>query len=174
MEDQLWAQLQPWCLSLQWRTCPWADHWWWWWWWWWWYILLRIDYDRHRSFHFGRAVLSTQHFYMIFFFVMVTCFGVTRPSSVFGECWNLLTRLSCRCPIIIIIPRTSLSRKELRKISNPGRSSPHIAVQILKTSTFVCVHSVSLLTSRPVTTSEIVLLCILELVNETSVLLSLN
>ena len=23
------------------------------------YILLRIDYDRHISFHFGRAVLST-------------------------------------------------------------------------------------------------------------------
>ena len=29
----LWAELQPWCLSLQWRTCPWAEHWWWWWWW---------------------------------------------------------------------------------------------------------------------------------------------
>ena len=27
----LWAELQPWCLSLQWRTCPWAEHWWWWW-----------------------------------------------------------------------------------------------------------------------------------------------
>ena len=22
----LWAELQPWCLSLQWRTCPWAEH----------------------------------------------------------------------------------------------------------------------------------------------------
>ena len=28
----LWADLQPWWLSLQWRTCPWAEHWWWWWW----------------------------------------------------------------------------------------------------------------------------------------------
>ena len=27
----LWAELQPWCLSLQWKTCPWAEHWWWWW-----------------------------------------------------------------------------------------------------------------------------------------------
>ena len=26
----LWAELQPWCLSLKWRTCPWAEHWWWW------------------------------------------------------------------------------------------------------------------------------------------------
>ena len=23
----IWAELQPWCLSLQWRTCPWAEHW---------------------------------------------------------------------------------------------------------------------------------------------------
>ena len=22
----LWAELQPWCLSLHWRTCPWAEH----------------------------------------------------------------------------------------------------------------------------------------------------
>ena len=22
----LWAELQPWCLSLQWRTCPWVEH----------------------------------------------------------------------------------------------------------------------------------------------------
>ena len=22
----IWAELQPWCLSLQWRTCPWAEH----------------------------------------------------------------------------------------------------------------------------------------------------
>ena len=26
MEDLLWAELQPWCLSLQWKTCPWAEH----------------------------------------------------------------------------------------------------------------------------------------------------
>ena len=26
----LWAELQPWCLSLHWRTCPWVEHWWWW------------------------------------------------------------------------------------------------------------------------------------------------
>ena len=25
----LWAELQPWCLSVQSRTCPWAEHWWW-------------------------------------------------------------------------------------------------------------------------------------------------
>ena len=25
----LWAELQSWCLSLQWRTCPWAEQWWW-------------------------------------------------------------------------------------------------------------------------------------------------
>ena len=24
----LWAELQPWCLSLLWRTCPWTEHWW--------------------------------------------------------------------------------------------------------------------------------------------------
>ena len=24
----LWAELQPWFLSMQWRTCPWAEHWW--------------------------------------------------------------------------------------------------------------------------------------------------
>ena len=29
------------------------------------YILLRIDYVRPRSFHFGSAVLSTQHFFFI-------------------------------------------------------------------------------------------------------------
>ena len=28
----LLAELQPWCLCLQRRTCPWAWHWWWWWW----------------------------------------------------------------------------------------------------------------------------------------------
>ena len=22
----LWAEMQPWCLGLQWRTCPWAEH----------------------------------------------------------------------------------------------------------------------------------------------------
>ena len=22
----LWAELQPWCLNLQWKTCPWAEH----------------------------------------------------------------------------------------------------------------------------------------------------
>ena len=27
----IWAELQAWCLSLQWRTCPWAEHWLWWW-----------------------------------------------------------------------------------------------------------------------------------------------
>ena len=26
----LWAELQPWCLSLQWKTCPWAENTWWW------------------------------------------------------------------------------------------------------------------------------------------------
>ena len=25
----VWAELQPWCPSLQWRTCHWAEHWWW-------------------------------------------------------------------------------------------------------------------------------------------------
>ena len=24
-----WAEFQPWCLRLQWRTWPWAEHWWW-------------------------------------------------------------------------------------------------------------------------------------------------
>ena len=47
----LWAELQPWCLSLRWRTCPWAEHWW--------YILLWIDYDHHRGFHFSRSFLCT-------------------------------------------------------------------------------------------------------------------
>ena len=28
----LCAELQLWCLRLEWRTCPWAEHWWWWWW----------------------------------------------------------------------------------------------------------------------------------------------
>ena len=26
VEDCLWAELQPWCLNLQWKTCPWAEH----------------------------------------------------------------------------------------------------------------------------------------------------
>ena len=26
------VKLQPWFLSLQWKTCPWAEHSWWWWW----------------------------------------------------------------------------------------------------------------------------------------------
>ena len=30
------------------------------------YILLRINYDCHRSFHFGRAVLSTHNIYLFF------------------------------------------------------------------------------------------------------------
>ena len=27
----LWAEFQPWYPSLQWRICLWAEHWWWWW-----------------------------------------------------------------------------------------------------------------------------------------------
>ena len=26
VKDRLWAELQPWCLSLQCKTCPWAEH----------------------------------------------------------------------------------------------------------------------------------------------------
>ena len=37
----LWAELQPWCQSLQRRTCPWVEHWWWWWWWWWWCVIIK-------------------------------------------------------------------------------------------------------------------------------------
>ena len=31
------------------------------------YILLRIEYDRHRNFHFGRAVVSTQNIFFLSF-----------------------------------------------------------------------------------------------------------
>ena len=26
VETCLWAELQPWCLNLQWKSCPWAEH----------------------------------------------------------------------------------------------------------------------------------------------------
>ena len=26
VEDLLWTELQPWCLSLQWKICPWEEH----------------------------------------------------------------------------------------------------------------------------------------------------
>ena len=32
VEDLPLAELHPWFLRLQWRTCPWAEHTWWWWW----------------------------------------------------------------------------------------------------------------------------------------------